>query len=293
MTSIESGTPEQGAAGELLQAASEPQGEGTAENAGAARIAAAFADNGKRAALMPYLMGGFPSVETSLQIGLAYADGGADLVELGIPFSDPLADGPVVAAAGTAALRAGTTIAGVLSVCEGLAARFPVVLMCYANQVLVHGPEVFAAKLRDAGASGLIVPDLPMEEAPTVLAACDAAGLALVPLVAPTTPDERLRAIGSRARGFLYTVSVTGTTGEREAPLGERVAAVVGRAKAATDVPVALGFGITTPAQASEAADAGADGVIVGSRLVRAAAEADDPPAAVRKVVAALADGLA
>ncbi|MCW3041415.1 MAG: tryptophan synthase subunit alpha, partial [Solirubrobacterales bacterium] len=134
-------------------------------NAGAQRIAAAFSDSGKRAALMPYLMGGFPSIAGSLAIGHAYADGGADLVELGIPFSDPLADGPVVAAAGTAALRAGTTIAGVLEVCEGLAPRLPVVLMCYANQVLVRGPEAFANALRDAGASGLIVPDLPMEEA--------------------------------------------------------------------------------------------------------------------------------
>lgn len=261
-------------------------------NAGAERIAAAFAGSGKRAALMPYLMGGFPSIATSLAIGNAYADGGADLVELGIPFSDPLADGPVVAAAGAAALRAGTTVAGVLTVCEALAPRLPVVLMCYANQVLVRGPEAFAASLRDAGASGLIVPDLPMEEAPTVLAACDAAGLALVPLVAPTTPEERLRAIGSRARGFLYTVSVTGTTGERDAPLGERVAQVVRRAKAATDVPVALGFGISTPEQASEAANAGADGVIVGSRLVREAVESKDPAAAVRIAVAALADGL-
>lgn len=262
-------------------------------NAGAARIEAAFADNGKRAALMPYLMGGFPSVDTSLAIGHAYADGGADLVELGVPFSDPLADGPVIAAAGTAALRAGSSVAGVLGVCESLAERLPVVIMLYANLVLVHGPEVFAGRLRDAGASGLIVPDLPMEEAPAVLAACDAAGVALVPLVAPTTPEDRLQAIGARARGFVYTVSVVGTTGEREAPLGERVAAIVGRTKAATEVPVALGFGISTPEQASEAADAGADGVIVGTRLVRAAAEADDPVAAVREVVAGLARGLA
>ncbi len=260
---------------------------------GSVRIAAAFADSGKRAALMPYLMGGFPDVATSLRIGEAYADGGADLVELGVPFSDPLADGPVIAAAGTAALRGGATLARVLEICEGLAPRLPVVLMCYANLVFVRGPQAFAQSLRDAGASGLIVPDLPMEEAPAVLDACDAAGLALVPLVAPTTPDARLQAIGSRARGFLYTVSVTGTTGEREAPLGDRVAQIVGRAKAATDVPVALGFGITTPEQASEAADAGADGVIVGSRLVREAAEAKDPVTAVRSVVAGLAAGLA
>ena len=263
------------------------------QTSGGQRIADAFATSGKRAALMPYLMGGFPDVERSLAVGLAYADGGADLIELGVPFSDPLADGPVIAAAGTAALRAGATVARVMGVCEGIAERVPVVLMCYANLVLVRGPEAFAAALADCGASGLIVPDLPMEEAPAVLAACDGAGIALVPLVAPTTPDGRLHAIGERARGFLYTVSLIGTTGEREAPLGDRVAQVLQRAKAATDVPVALGFGITTPDQASEAADAGADGVIVGSRLVREAAQARDPAAAVRALVSELAAALA
>jgi tryptophan synthase alpha chain len=262
------------------------------QTAGGQRIADAFLASGKRAALMPYLMGGFPDVERSLDIGLAYADGGADLVELGVPFSDPLADGPVIAAAGIAALRAGATVARVLEVCEGLAARVPVVLMCYANLVLVRGPEAFAAGLRDAGASGLIVPDLPMEEAPAVLAACDAAGIALVPLVAPTTPDERLHAIGSRARGFLYTVSVTGTTGERSG-LASGLEAVIARAKASTEVPVALGFGIATPQDAAAAADAGADGVIVGSRLVRAAAESDDPAGAVRELVAGFSAALA
>jgi tryptophan synthase alpha chain len=164
--------------------------------------------------------------------------------------------------------------------------------MCYANIVLARGAEDFARRLRDAGASGLIVPDLPLEEAPAVLEACDAAGVALVPLVAPTTPDERLGRIGARARGFLYTVSVVGTTGEREA-LADAFEDVVARAKAHTEVPVALGFGISTPEQAAQAAAAGADGVIVGSRLVRAAAEADDPPAAVAEIVAALAAGLA
>ena len=123
-------------------------------------------------------------------------------------------------------------------------------------------------------------------------APASASASALVPLVAPTTPDERLSQIGARARGFLYTVSVTGTTGERAA-LSDRFAEIVARAKAATDVPVALGFGIATPEHARQAADAGADGVIVGSRLVRAAQEADDPAAAVREIVAALADGLA
>ena len=256
-----------------------------AATTGIDRIAAAFAGSGKRAALMPYLMGGFPDLEASKAIGLAYADGGADLVELGVPFSDPLADGPVIHAAGTAALEAGATTAGVLEVCEALAPRLPVVIMCYANLVLAR--DDFAARIAAAGACGLIVPDLPLEEAPPLLEACDAAGVALVPLVAPTTPDERLEAIGHRARGFIYTVSVTGTTGER-ASLSDSFAQTVARARAHTDVPVALGFGIATPEHAAQAAAAGADGVIVGSRLVRAASEGED----VRAIVESLADAL-
>jgi tryptophan synthase alpha chain len=255
------------------------------------RIAAAFRDSGKRAALMPYLMGGFPTLEASRAVGEAYADAGADLVELGVPYSDPLADGPVIHAAGTQALAAGATLEGVLDVGAALAPRFPVVLMCYANLVYARGLEPFAAALAERGIAGLIVPDLPVEEAPDVLAACDAAGVALVPLVAPSTPEERLARIGSRARGFIYTVSVAGTTGERR-HVAEGLREVVERTAAHTDVPVAVGFGISTPDHAADAAAAGAEGVIVGSRLVRAAAEADDPAAAVRPVVEALAGAL-
>jgi tryptophan synthase alpha chain len=251
--------------------------------AGREHIAAAFRSAPGRAALMPYLMGGFPDLEGSRRIGEAYADGGADLIELGVPFSDPLADGPVIQAAGTAALRAGATTAGVLEVARALAPRVPVVAMVYANLVLARGAERFADELAGHDVSGLIVPDLPLEEAGAVRAACDAVDVALVPLVAPTTPDERLARIGARARGFLYTVSVVGTTGERTA-LADAFAAVVARAKAHADVPVALGFGIATPEQAAQAAGAGADGVIVGSRLVRAVAEADSAGAAAAAV---------
>jgi tryptophan synthase alpha chain len=259
---------------------------------GVEHIAAAFAGADKRAALMPYLMGGFPDLDTSRRIGDACVDAGADLLELGVPFSDPLADGPVIQQAGAAALAAGTTLDGVLGVAEALAPRAPVVLMTYTNLVLARGPERLARQMADVGAAGLIVPDLPLEESGEVLAACDAAGVALVPLVAPTTPEDRLAAIGARARGFVYTVSVVGTTGERAA-MADAFADVVGRAKAHARVPVALGFGIATPEHAAQAADAGADGVIVGSRLVRAAAEADDPPTAVGLAVAELAAGLA
>jgi tryptophan synthase alpha chain len=250
---------------------------------GREQIAAAFRDGGRRAAFMPYLMGGFPDLDGSRRIGEAYADGGADLVELGVPFSDPLADGPVIQAAGTAALRAGATTAGVLEVGRALAARVPVVAMVYVNVLLARGAERFADDLAAHAISGLIVPDLPLEESDAVRAACDAAGVALVPLVAPTTPDERLARIGAKARGFVYTVSLLGTTGERVA-LAEAFAAVVARAKAHAPVPVALGFGIGTPDQARQAADAGADGVIVGSRLVRAVAEAASTDAAVATV---------
>ena len=249
------------------------------------RIADAFAANGKRAAFMPYLMGGYPTMDRSLEVLRAYAAGGADLVELGVPFSDPLADGPVVHTAGVEALRNGATTEAVLDLGAELAAELPIVVMTYANLVLARGPEAFAAALAQRGIAGLIVPDLPLEEGDAILEACDAAGVALVPLVAPTTTDERLAAIGARARGFLYTVSTLGTTGERAE--GE-YAALVGRVKAHTEVPVAVGFGIGTPERGREAADQGADGVIVGSRLVRAVTEGEDIESLVRSFAQAL-----
>jgi tryptophan synthase alpha chain len=256
---------------------------------GIERIAAAFqtAADQNRAALMPYLMGGFPDLPTSQRIGEAYIEGGADLIELGVPFSDPLADGPVIHAAGTEALRNGATVEGVLDVGAALAPHVPVLVMCYVNPIYRRGLDEFADALAKRGLAGLIVPDLPFEEAPAVLETLDARGLALVPLVAPTTPDERLATIGARARGFLYTVSLTGTTGERTA-LDGALNDVIARAQAHTDVPVAVGFGIATPEQAAQAAAAGARGVIVGSRLVREATEADDPVAAVGRLVTGL-----
>jgi tryptophan synthase alpha chain len=183
----------------------------------------------------------------------------------------------------------------VLEAGERIAEQVPVVLMCYANPLYARGPERFAAELAGRNISGLIVPDLPLEESEDVLAACDAHGVALVPLVAPTSSDERLDRIGRIARGFVYTVSVTGTTGERSATTTD-AGALLARVKAHTTVPVALGFGISDGAQAAAAADAGADGVIVGSRLVRAVAEAAeqgrDPASEAGSVVAGLAAAL-
>ena len=255
---------------------------------GVERIAAAFSGHGRTAALMPYLMGGYPDTAASIECGLAAAEAGADLIELGVPFSDPLADGPVIHAAGTEALRDGVHLHDVLGVARELSSQVPVVLMVYANPVLKRGAERFAAEAAEAGAAGLIVPDLPYDEAGAVRDACDAAGMALVPLVAPTTTPERVAEIGRGARGFVYTVSLAGTTGERdELPpeLGETVA----RVREAADVPVAVGFGISTADHARRVA-AVADGVIVGSRIVRAAGEGGAQ--AVGAVVRELASGL-
>jgi tryptophan synthase alpha chain len=253
------------------------------------RIAEAFAGHGKRAALMPYLMGGYPDLDSSRAAGEAAADAGADLLELGVPFSDPLADGPVIHAAGTAALAAGATPDAVLGVCETLAPRLPVVLMVYANLVMSAGIEAYVAGAAEAGAAGLIVPDLPHDESAELREACDAAGLALVPLVAPTTTAERLQAIGADARGFVYAVSLMGTTGERdELPPG--LTDFVEHVRATTEAPVAVGFGVSTPAQAARVGEI-ADGVIVGTRVVRAAGEGG--PEAVGAVVADLARALA
>jgi tryptophan synthase alpha chain len=238
---------------------------------------------GGRAALMPYMMAGFPNREASLAIANAYADAGADLIELGVPFSDPLADGPVIHAAATAALEGGATLATAMEICGSVSERVPVVFMVYANMVLAQGGAAeFARRAAEAGAAGAIVPDLPLGEAEEVREAFAAAGLALVPLVAPTTPPERRAAICAAARGFVYVVSTVGTTGERaEVPVA--LADLVGATKAEAEVPVAVGFGIGTPEQAAEVGKI-ADGVIVGSRLVRAAGEAGSAEGAAEAV---------
>ena len=235
-----------------------------------------------RAALMPYMMGGFPDATTSRRVARAYADGGADLIELGIPFSDPLADGPVIHAAATAALEAGATLETALEACSEVAADVPVVAMGYTNMILATGEAEFAARLAEAGAAGAIVPDLPLGEGQGIREAFAGAGLALVPLVAPTTSPERRKEICAQAQGFVYLVSTVGVTGER-AGLPPQLAELVVAAKSESPVPVAVGFGISTPEQVA-AVGAEADGVIVGSRLVRAVQDAPDGEAAAAAV---------
>jgi tryptophan synthase alpha chain len=259
-------------------------------SAGLARIEAAFAAARQegRAALMPYMMGCFPDREGALEVARAYADAGADLVEVGVPFSDPLADGPVIHAAATRALEGGADLDCALETCEVLGEGVPSVAMCYVNMVLALGPRRFAGCLAAAGAAGAIVPDLPLEEADEIGEALEAEGLALVPLVAPTTPPERRRRICASARGFVYVVSVAGVTGERD-ELPPQLADLVRAVQAEATVPAAVGFGIGTPQQAGAVGKV-ADGVIIGSRLVREVAAADDTTAGADAAAAFLRD---
>ena len=229
---------------------------------------------------MPYMMGGFPDLTTSLAIARSYVEGGADLIELGVPFSDPLADGPVIHEAATRALAAGVGLDDVLGICAAVSGDVPVILMAYTNMVLSGaGPADFASRARAAGAAGVIVPDLPLGTDEAIRTDLEAAGLSVIPLVAPTTEPGRRDGICRVATGFVYVVSDVGTTGERsEVPvhLTELVDDVADR----SDVPVAVGFGIGSPEQAAEVGRI-SDGVIIGSRLVRLVAEADDLDSAV------------
>jgi tryptophan synthase alpha chain len=235
-----------------------------------------------RAALMPYLMGGFPDQGTATAVAEAYADGGADLIELGVPFSDPLADGPVIHAADTAALEAGATLDSVLETCAAVSDRIPVALMAYVNMIMATGYEQFVEKVAAAGAAGVIVPDVPLEERGPIADALKGPGLPLIPLVAPNTPAERRAEICASAEGFVYLVSTKGVTGEREA-LPAELTKLIEDTKAAAEVPVAVGFGISTPDQAAAVGEV-ADGVIIGTRLVRSVADASDRESAVSAV---------
>ena len=228
-----------------------------------------------RCALMPFLTAGDPDLATTSEALLALQANGADLVELGIPYSDPLADGPVIQAAASRALKAGTTPGAVLEMLSALQGQLtmPVVLFTYSNPLLNVGMEAFCAKAANAGAAGLVVPDLPLEEAEKLSPIAAAAGLDLVLLVAPTTPAERMARIAAASRGFTYLVSVTGVTGER-AQMESRVSGLVGQLKELGPTPVAVGFGISGPTQAIEVRNWGADGAIVGSALVKRMAQA-------------------
>ena len=214
--------------------------------------------------LVPYLTGGLGDWTDIVR---AVADAGADAVEIGIPFSDPVMDGPTIQLASERALAQGTTPETVFAGLRGLDAGVPVLAMTYYNLVFHMGDERFAGEMAEAGFSGMILPDVPMEEQGPWRAAADEAGIETVLLAGPITPDDRLQAVCDRSRGYVYGVNLMGVTGER-ASLGEQAARLAGRLKAATDKPVLMGFGVSTPEQAVEVAEV-SDGVIVGTALVR------------------------
>jgi tryptophan synthase alpha chain len=257
-----------------------------------------------RAALMPYFTLGFPTPRVSLDVVKAIADSGADLIELGVPFSDPLADGPTIQHSTQVALEQGVTVKRCLEMTAELrrvGVKQPLLLMGYVNPILAYGVERYVAEAVSAGADGFIVPDLPPEEAAEMEAACDTREAALAYLAAPTSTDERLAYVAGKTRGFLYLVSLAGVTGARDSlPLGLKD--FVKRARGATrqvstgvqgrplNLPLAVGFGISTP-QMARLVGGLADGVIVGSALVHAAS-GDHPEAAAGKFVLSLRKAL-
>lgn len=242
------------------------------------RLQVLFKNRSKKALLMPYTTGGYPDMDGCRKVLEAFVAGGADMIELGVPFSDPLADGPVVQGSTQKALDEGVTPDDVLALAGEFSAHLPVVLLVYYNCVFAYGQERFVEAAAAAGVDGLIVPDLPVDEAEEFVDICRARGVDLILLVAPTTPEERIRMVAEKASGFIYCVSVTGVTGARTS-LSEELPDFLGRIKAQTDVPLAVGFGVSSPEHAEVVAGY-ADGVIIGSRLIKMIAEAPDLEAA-------------
>ncbi|PYQ13065.1 MAG: tryptophan synthase subunit alpha [Acidobacteria bacterium] len=220
-------------------------------------------------AFVAFVTAGDPSLDRTVEVAGEMEKAGVDVLELGVPFSDPLADGPVIQRASERALGRGTTLARVLEAVRRIreASELPLLLFSYFNPLLRFGLPALAAEAKAAGVDGVLVTDLPPEEADGWLALARAAGLDTVFLAAPTSPDDRLRRVAEASRGFVYAVSRTGVTGERDA-LSDDARPLLARIKSLTGEPVALGFGISTPAQFAAAASV-ADGVVVGSALVR------------------------
>jgi tryptophan synthase alpha chain len=221
-------------------------------------------------ALIPFITAGDPDLATTAQALIALDRAGADIIELGVPYSDPLADGPVIQAAATRALQAGVKLADVLAVVATVSPEIkaPIILFTYYNPILNLGIPEFLRRIVAAGVKGLVVPDLPLEESTTLLEPASLMGIEVIMLVAPTSPPDRMKAIAASAQGFVYLVSVTGVTGMREG-LGSNVAGILNQLRGLTDKPIAVGFGISDPVQAKQIKELGADGVIVGSAMVK------------------------
>ena len=226
--------------------------------------------NNKKIALMPFIMAGDPNIEKTSEILLKLQENGADLIELGIPYSDPLADGPIIQLSASRALKSGTTPKKVINLLESLKGELniPIILFTYLNPLLCFGFEYFCELASNAGVSGLIIPDLPLEEAYKFSKIVSNHSMDLVLLVAPTTPFERMKKISNHTKGFTYLVSVTGVTGERN-KMESRVENLIVKLKEVNTNPIAVGFGISTPEHVNKVREWGADGVIIGSAFVK------------------------
>ncbi|MCL2004009.1 MAG: tryptophan synthase subunit alpha [Oscillospiraceae bacterium] len=231
------------------------------------KIGEAFA---RGPAFIPFITGGDPDLETTEEVLRALCEAGADIIEIGVPFSDPVAEGPVIEAASERALSAGCTADKLFDLVKRVRADVPILFMTYYNPVFAYGAGRFTQRCAECGVSGLIVPDLPFEEREELLGPCAARGLELISLIAPTS-EERIARIAKASSGFLYCVSSLGVTGTRD-KLGGGARRMIEQAKRVSDIPCAVGFGVSTPEQAREIA-AYADGVIVGSAIVRIIAE--------------------
>ncbi len=229
-------------------------------------------------ALIPFITAGDPDLNTTAQALRLLDQSGADLIELGVPYSDPLADGPTIQAAATRALQRGVRLDDVLEMVKDVAPdlKAPLILFTYYNPILNRGIELFLKQIADVGVKGLVVPDLPLEEAESLLKPAAEIGIEVILLVAPTSPKERIEAIAQQSQGFIYLVSVTGVTGIRT-QLESRVPDLIQQMRTVTDKPIGVGFGISEPDQAQQVKNWGADAVIVGSAFVKRLA--DNPPA--------------
>ena len=247
----------------------------------------------EKTALMPYFTIGYPDYQTSIDVIKACVDAGADLMELGMPFSDPLADGPTIQHSTQVALENGITIKDCLRAVAELrvsGVEIPLILMGYINPILAYGVERFVADAAEAGVSGFIIPDMPPDEAAEMKTLCESKDLDIVFLLPPNSSEERMRMVTELSSGFVYLVSVLGITGERDA-LPVALASFVEKVRKLTEKPLAVGFGISTPDQAA-GVGAVADGVIVGSALIKAVGQGDDPVAAAGGFVKSLKKAL-
>ncbi len=252
----------------------------------ASRLEAAVRSAGRGVRVIPYLMAGYPDRGRSAELGRRYAAAGAAAIEVGIPFSDPLADGPTIQRAGQAALAGGMTVSAALAIAGEVGREgVPVVVMTYVNPVLAYGIERFAEHAAQAGVAGVIVPDLPAEESASVAEPLHQAGVETVFLVAPTSTDERLRAVAAASSGFVYCVTLSGVTGARS-ELDPGLEALLARVRQATALPVAAGFGISRPEHLRRL-QGRADAAVVASALLQRVHEGEDPIPLLEELVAA------